>query len=152
MSYTFNNLFSFVSNASTPGFKAQGLSGVADLSSAAAQFFNRKTVQWNIEDDLEYLSEEIESLMPPEPLGGVLICVGIAEWKHSDPNMIKQHKYLGLHIAGAGKSPDEAMKKYRKIGSIVNGVPVGWVRLDRFVWITKLGKSNLSLNSISDGY
>ena len=150
MNTALNKIYDLGISISTPNIKAQGVGSAADIFHSLARIINRSKVRWDIEDAIEDLMPKINELMPDSLLDGVLVCVGIAEWERADLQQFKGHYLLDVYIVGAGKTPSEAIKKQHP--AWLRGAPKGWKRIDRYIWLTKIGRSNLSIESITDGY
>jgi hypothetical protein len=150
MNNTFDKLYDLSLSISTPGIKSYALEGAGTLFHTTAKIINRFQVQCEIEEALEDLADDVQELLKDKPSNGVLICIGVAEWKRHDDQGLKQHRYLGAHIVGVGKTPSEAKQTGKPVW--VTGAPQDWIRLNRYIWMTVIGRSNLDLNSITDGY
>ncbi len=121
-----------------PSVGGQAVGAGIKLLHKALTALNGFSVAWRTERELEKLSSEINAQMPAK--GGVLVCVGIEEWKYPDPTGFKAKGFLSIHIAGVGSDREKVLKDYLSTPVIVQGPSKGWVRKNCFIWVTRKGQ------------
>ena len=87
-----------------------------------------------IDRELKDLQPEIDKVMPDK--GGVLVCVGLQEWEIPDATGTKAQMFLSIHVAGSGPDMRSVLMRYLEQPRLVQGTPSGWVRVDKYVWVT----------------
>ncbi|UCC74800.1 MAG: hypothetical protein JSV86_09705 [Gemmatimonadota bacterium] len=117
-----------------PSARGQTLGAGVEALHAAVSWLGGLGLAWRISQEFKRLEPQVQKAMPRD--GGVLVCIGVKEWEHHDAAGAKARMFLNMHIAGAGKRPDQILDRYLKQPRIVQGAPRGWVRKDEFIWVT----------------
>lgn len=127
------------SNPSGSSAKGKALGAAADLFNKAMVKLGDMSLDHRINKELEKLQPSIEKAMPAA--GGVLVRVTTQQWKVPDFTGHKAKAFLEAGIAGSGRTPQDALRKWYLRPRLLQGAPSGWVPSDKFIWITRKTKS-----------
>jgi hypothetical protein len=118
-----------------PSNRANGVGAAVQLLPRMLGGLNNLALETRIEREISGMQGEILKAMPAR--GGVLLCVGLQEWKNEDFNGMRAQSFLSLGIAATGVTPEVALWQAQSQPSMVAGVPDGWRRVNRYIWVTR---------------
>jgi len=129
---------------SAGGSSGGGLAAGVELLQKLSIALNGMAVSWRVNRELQSMNPRLESerqafarqIGVPVPRVGVLVVVGLMEWRHSDPDGNRAQSFLSIHSAGAGTDAATVLRQYLSTSRLLQAPPDGWSRRDEYVWVT----------------